>query len=444
MKTNLSLVLGVLSFLFCELTFAQQTAGTVKTFRPYIALNTDPSSLKPFNAVMLSDGIYGTGSITGIETNVPPNGALVGLNGIIYLSINGTQPAQVAGGIPFASGYGVDGIAETPGKLWAIVDSPNGSKLYTCDATDKSAWVAKNLVTDNVVKFMQTIDDSTLLFVGLMNVVNGIQVNGICTYNTETEAVCAVGNGFASPYHDPIHISLSSDKMKICIADRTGLSIYNKATRTFTEISGPGLANNYGFLISGNTMYATGPDNNGSALYRKIGNNNWELLGYVNMGLGGTIVRINDYIVLLTASGCDHITTGTGSVINGTEFAFNETTSQFVNSPITNFNGIRDFLVLPNGEYLGWSAGAGIFTTASLVSGVTEVSDNSNLHIYPNPAHSFVVIDGLIEGQDILITNNLGQTVLRTTATENRFVLDTKNFAPGIFFVNQKYKVFIN
>lgn len=66
-----------------------------------------------------------------------------------------------------------------------------------------------------------------------------------------------------------------------------------------------------------------------------------------------------------------------------------------------------------------------------------SISENeSGILIYPNPANTFVVINGITPGTTIRIVNLLGQEVAQEVAINTTSELNTSVFAPGAYFVN--------
>lgn len=422
-KILLLFVVGIYSL--TNPAFAQE-------FKLFMTLDYSQNTIKTFNMKSLSNGVYGTGVFTG--TAPSPNGQSVGYNGIIFFpNGNLTQPTTVGGGIPTQPGNGVYDITEVNSNLWAVAEGSDGGKLYIHDI-ETNTWTNRGITADTMIKFIEQINDTMLLLIGPMKQVNGLTVNGICTYNTETGLVAKVGNGFTNPFNVP-NYTYRSDDGQVCIAGRGGISLYDTRDQTFQEVLAPGMGTYQGFIAHGDTMYVTGPDNVGSSVYRKIQNSPWELLGFTITGTGGGLVKIDDYIYYLTAS--SKLTTNTGDVIPGSDFRFNPNMGSFEKSPFSNTGGIVKFMKLPNGEYLGWNLMGNLETTQSLVS-VVEITDEQ-IRMFPNPSPQGgdVMIENIVIGTQIVVTNSIGQTILNEKTSSERFVFNTKDMPRGIYFVNK-------
>lgn len=68
---------------------------------------------------------------------------------------------------------------------------------------------------------------------------------------------------------------------------------------------------------------------------------------------------------------------------------------------------------------------------------ISETNDNNAFEIYPNPAHSFIIINtGVISDYTINVSNALGQVVLNTTTEQQQIQIDTDSFGnKGVYFI---------
>jgi hypothetical protein len=64
-----------------------------------------------------------------------------------------------------------------------------------------------------------------------------------------------------------------------------------------------------------------------------------------------------------------------------------------------------------------------------------EFSKVKDIYIYPNPVTDMVTINGLKIGENIVITDLLGKTVLNTMAKQNEEMISTSSFSSGIYIV---------
>ncbi len=81
--------------------------------------------------------------------------------------------------------------------------------------------------------------------------------------------------------------------------------------------------------------------------------------------------------------------------------------------------------------------------------GLTEISIQSNFSIYPNPANSTINIktDTKLIGENYIIYDNLGKSVLSGKITTENTSIEIRNLSAGIYFfsigenIKQTFKV---
>lgn len=69
--------------------------------------------------------------------------------------------------------------------------------------------------------------------------------------------------------------------------------------------------------------------------------------------------------------------------------------------------------------------------------GIVE-TNNEELKIYPNPASNIITIKGITPNTPILVTNLLGETVLKNTATHDNEIIDVSKLPSGMYFINNR------
>lgn len=399
-----------------------------RELKHFMTLSPNQTSKPIRGAKVLSQGLYVCGAFTGTAT-VP------GCNGLIlFQGCNAYSPSTVGGGLSSPADKGFTDVTEC-GKLYGAAEETNSSsKLFSFDEGTIS-WISENVPADTSFKYIDSIAPSTLLLVGARNV-KGTVVNSICEYNTVTGVVTTVGSGGAGlgPYEKVHNVYRSPDGI-LSFAGRNDLNTYDTKTRTLTKVTGLSLNMYLGFITNGDSMFAVGIGPHGSDFYRRVGNGGWELIGWDPLGFIGGLAQLpNDKIALLGAYNRFVMNDGNGTTINGSNLVYNQKTGLIEDAEVAGLGTTGEVVSLPNGEYFAWAIGGALYTTQSLISGVEDITD-TKLTLYPNPAHSSFVIDGLREGQDILITTVAGQTLLHQKADAETFVFNTQSLAPGLIFV---------
>ncbi|UZR99184.1 InlB B-repeat-containing protein (plasmid) [Chondrinema litorale] len=91
----------------------------------------------------------------------------------------------------------------------------------------------------------------------------------------------------------------------------------------------------------------------------------------------------------------------------------------------------------------------GDLTIIAKYSAITATEDliTKQLKIYPNPTADFLYIDtnytgNTLEELDIKIFNNFGQTVYQSSNSMSNLIIDTSDFASGMYFVQINEKTF--
>lgn len=71
-----------------------------------------------------------------------------------------------------------------------------------------------------------------------------------------------------------------------------------------------------------------------------------------------------------------------------------------------------------------------------LVLTINEHVQESNFHVFPNPANNVIeVVNGFAQEQEFVITNLLGETVARQTLTQGRHFIDISHLNAGVYHV---------
>lgn len=397
---------------------------------------------RPLNVKLLHGDVYAVGAFTGISSSQIPNGQQLSYNGLIKFP-NGTMrnPQPVGGGVSFPSGKGMCDITSAGGTDWMVGQGNGSEQLFAYDANSET-WVPQSVTADSFITFVEAIDDTTLLLLGKMNHVNNVLVNKGCTYNTQTGAVTPLSPTGLGQYGFPLHTFRSSDGI-IYIGTWEGACTYNTNTKVFQVVPVP-VPYTASFAGHGDTMYVVGLTNigangGGDGVWQKIGSGNWTLVCYAPIATVVSIHFIDDKLHIM---GPSKLTTMPDSTVyTGSDLAYYETSGSIDASGMATIHGMLDYLELPDGEYLGWSNGA-LFTSQSLVSGVTTLHDQTAITLYPNPATTYTVISGVEYGTEILMMNALGQTIWKATATSETIRFDTQGLAPGLYFVN-KHKLIV-
>jgi len=87
----------------------------------------------------------------------------------------------------------------------------------------------------------------------------------------------------------------------------------------------------------------------------------------------------------------------------------------------------------------GTSSGQVVIATHydSSLDGILDPSVAGGLNVYPNPADNQITINNIAEGTSmIVVTDLLGQTIFSAPSTSKNAVINTSNFAPGVYFIN--------
>jgi hypothetical protein len=93
-----------------------------------------------------------------------------------------------------------------------------------------------------------------------------------------------------------------------------------------------------------------------------------------------------------------------------------------------------------NGVPTGENSGQVVIRThfdPALTAGISDPANSGGLNVYPNPADNQISINNIAEGTSLLvITDVLGQTVFSAPTTSKNALINTSNFAPGVYFIN--------
>jgi hypothetical protein len=435
MKPNFrTLALFIALLAITGISAAQATGNSGPEFVFRTSLPFDNSSdIKTVNMTVHGNDYYATGPITGTSIS---NGLTQSFNGIAkFQNGDASNPTALPGLASLSSGDAVTSLAFQGNSMYYAGLYGGETRVYKYDlATETSTLVS--VTADTTITNMYTINNSLLLLIGYMKFVNGVEVNGICTLNTITGEVLKVDDGFGTN-NTPGRIYCSEDG-KVYIAGRAGATRYDLNTQTFTNLSN-GLEMNacYALIGHGDTVYAAGPNSLGDCIYRKIGSADWSLIASVHNGGFGirSIAMMGDKVAIVTMSGFDGLTLADNTTMMGKSLVFNESTNNVEQSPIGGLDiGMTNLLEVAPNNYIGWSMG-GIFTPTSLVSGIQNLS-STKITMYPNPAKNFISIDGVPQGENIVITDLLGRTELIASSIGTKTTINTQTLSTGLHFVN--------
>lgn len=81
------------------------------------------------------------------------------------------------------------------------------------------------------------------------------------------------------------------------------------------------------------------------------------------------------------------------------------------------------------------TAGCQVVIDPAFVSGITNITPENHVSLYPNPANDLLVVS-TTAAQTIEITDAIGRVVSAVPATGNTTKIDVSTLAPGIYFVN--------
>ncbi len=431
MKTNFILLFAFLAS-FCN-SSAQAGATGPKLFHPYMNLNVSSNVTTPMGTSKVLNGdLYVTGVFTSINAQYF-NGQTIGYNGIIrFPNCDLRNPQPVAGGgISSPSEKGVHDIEWAQGTEWVVADDYSNDKLFKHEA---NAWIPQGVTVDSgkTIRFSPKISDSTLLLLGTMEYCKNVHVNNGCIYNLNTGSVTPLPGGGFGTYNTPWHVYRNGNMLYI--GTESGIATYNTTTGAFnkTVIGSPSGR----FVGHGDTLYVVVMSDlgNGAAdvLYRKIGNSPFEMMCFAEFNTIANINIIGDKIHMYGIY--SSVFTADSTQYSGTDLAWDETVSSIVPSGLSTVVGMIDYIELPNGEYMGWQNGT-LLTTQSLVSGIEEEA-TSVLKVYPNPATSLVVVEGLPLNTTVTLTDVTGKLMTSQVTTGDKTVFITSDLARGIYFLN--------
>lgn len=435
MKAKFTLVLVAL------LAIAEMQAQ--KNFRHIMTLNMDQTMQKAYgNTKVLNGNLYAVGAFTGSAAQIP-NGQTMALHNILFWQNSdiSTSPLSVGDGVPSPTGKGMYDITALSNQLWMVGEGMGPELLYTFDDASDT-WIAKDVTAGDGKNFtlVESIDNSTLLLIGNTSLCNNVSGNKAYLFDVTTEQITAVsGSGLGDQYNRPVNIT--RDGNKLYIIGTSGVHVFDTQTKTLTAVAIAGVYPVIDFLAHGDTSYVIGPTNfgatgGGDGLWQKIGNGNWDLKCLAPIMHTASLQYFNGNVHIVGSY--NEIIGADSSVYAGSDLAFSEKTQSVIAMEINTIPGMQRYLKLPNSDdYFGWSDG-NLFTTATLVSGVKNITNDTQLHLYPNPTTNFVTISGIKPGQDILIRDIAGKTLLHQTAISENFVFNTQDLNAGLYFVNKQ------
>jgi hypothetical protein len=71
------------------------------------------------------------------------------------------------------------------------------------------------------------------------------------------------------------------------------------------------------------------------------------------------------------------------------------------------------------------------------VTGIEEKTNENNIAVYPNPANDFAIVEFNSKNKqnNIRVTDAIGNVIYETTSTENKELINTSGFTPGLYFL---------
>lgn len=421
-----------------NVALAQANGTGTKKFQYLTGLNMDSSNPKLGNVKLINNDVYIVGAFNSIDAPSSPNGQASPLGGVVKFS-NGNlkNPLAVGVGVSFPSGGGMTDITCHNGTLYMSGNGYDNGRLFSYNEA-LNTWETLPITADGTINYIDSINSTTILLIGEMTTINGVMVNHIAYYNPATGVVTPVtATGLGTDINDR-PMRYSREGAKCYIATNNGSAIYNTETATLTTLSSP-VQLAWDLAGHGDTTYICGPSSTsfggGDVVWQQIGSGSWQPVAWTLVSSMASTNLINGK--LLMSSQSEQMFAADSTPYSGArDYYYDPATGDITTSDITTYNGMLDFIQLPNGEYFGWNNG-GLFTTQTLFSGITETSDVT-VTVYPNPATNYITVEGAHEGTTITVTNNLGQVVLSTTTTQTKTVIDIQDLSPGLYFVNRK------
>ncbi|CAM6004428.1 unnamed protein product [Sphagnum balticum] len=84
----------------------------------------------------------------------------------------------------------------------------------------------------------------------------------------------------------------------------------------------------------------------------------------------------------------------------------------------------------------GCSGSAFLRFTTTICTGISEIQEASNIHIYPNPTNGFVNVDGILDFKaEYRITDIIGQQIQQGRLLQNANTIDIRNLPAGLYML---------
>jgi len=220
--------------------------------------------------------------------------------------------------------------------------------------------------------------------------------------------------------------SLTSDGINIYAGTSDeGVFISNDLGLNWTAINNGLNTNDISYLYSDSTLIFAGTSNNGLFISDNQGTSwNQASNGISNQS---DIRCIYHYDTLLFA------TTGNGEVFSSLNYGdtWIEITNDLTGAPIYSLTVFNDYL------YAGINAGGVWKMPLSMITGIVDKSNESNINIYPNPTKNILTIETREFYNDsyIMIYSLSGQKIRTQQIHDKKTTIDISAIKPGVYFV---------
>jgi len=359
---------------------------------------------------------------------------------------NGSRWSALGSGITGTGGQtvNINAMAVFNGELYVAgynVDTAGGVRVYNVAKWNGSNWLAVGTGFNPYSTTNALCIYNNALYAGGLDFVftgNENHATGIAKWNDS--AWVGIGSDLAGGavysmqvYNNLLYIGWASGYPSVAI------STWND-TAFLPVGSGIGLSNEYvaTMAVYHGNLYVSGNFGDYNADYYAVWNGTtWDSLP----GNGtGTIAGSTSMVVYDDAlvSG-NAVSTGPFDLrrFNGTSW------NTFGGGYGSGLNGTYSALFVYNGNLYASGNFNSIEANTNNIAewtgpttGINNIAKAGNDHIYPNPASDLLYIDSHEPFSPVIITNILGQQVIKQTVTGTHTVVDISSLAAGMYFAN--------
>ena len=217
----------------------------------------------------------------------------------------------------------------------------------------------------------------------------------------------------------------------------------NTAVATVTVNALPTVTANSGTICSGNSFTISGSGaitytySSGSAIVTPSANTSYSVIGTNSLGCVGSAVSsvtVNASPLVSATSSSSLICVGNSAVLTAsttaTTYTWNTGATTMSISVSPTVTSTYTVSVSNASACVNTST---VMVTVNACTGINEVIGNS-ISIYPNPNNGVFTIE-LNETTQVIITNVLGNILLKSTFDTGTQILDIKNNVNGIYFL---------